>query len=190
MSVRLLEVRTLHEGFTKLVVGRFRIDGESDVVREIVDHGDSVAILPYDPLRRVAVLTRQFRAPVQLGGEEGFLLEAPAGRVEEEGAVDTARRELVEEIGVAAREMEHVATTFASPGILNERIHLFLAVFGEADRIGEGGGAEEESEAIEPVVLPLSVLGAMARQGEIADLKTLALVLALESRRPELFAPG
>jgi nudix-type nucleoside diphosphatase (YffH/AdpP family) len=187
MSVRLLEVRTLHDGFTKLVVGRFRIDGESDVVREIVDHGDSVAILPYDPQRRVAVLTRQFRAPVQLGGEEGFLLEAPAWRVEEEGAIDTARRELVEEIGIAARDMEHVATAFASPGILNERIHLFLAAFGEGDRVGAGGGVEEESENIEPVLLPLGELAAMARRGEIADLKTLALVLALQSRRPDLF---
>jgi nudix-type nucleoside diphosphatase (YffH/AdpP family) len=187
MSIRLLEVRTLHEGVTKLVVGRFRLGPDREIVREIVDHGDAVAILPYDPQRRVAILARQFRAPVQFTGQESFLLEVPAGRVEEEAAAETGRRELVEEIGIAASQIEHVATTWSSPGITNERIHLFLAAFSEADRVGEGGGLGSENEDIEPVTLPLAELAAMAQRGEIADLKTLALVLALQLRRPELF---
>jgi nudix-type nucleoside diphosphatase (YffH/AdpP family) len=187
MSIKLLDVRTLHEGFGKLVVGRFRLDDGVEVVREISDQGDSVSILAYDPDRRIAILTRQFRAPVFYAGQESFLLEAPAGRIEEEELAESGRRELVEEIGIDASQIEHIATTWSSPGVSTERLHLFLAAFGEGDRVGDGGGLAEENENIEPVTVPLSELSGMAERGEIADLKTFALVLALQLRRPELF---
>lgn len=188
MAIKLLNVRTLHEGFGKLVVGRFRLDDGVEVVREISDHGDSVAILAYDPERRISIMTRQFRAPVFYFGQESFLLEAPAGRIEDDGPTETAHRELVEEIGIRAAHLEHVATTWSSPGVSTERLHLFLAAFSEADRVSDGGGLAEENENIEPVAVPLAELGGMVERGEIADLKTLALILALQSRRPELFA--
>jgi len=188
MASKLLDIRTLHDGFGKLVVGRFRLEGGVEVVREISDQGDSVAILPYDPERRVAILTLQFRAPVFYAGQESFVLEAPAGRIEDDGPSETAHRELVEEIGIAASQFEHIATTWSSPGVSTERLHLFLAAFSESDRVSDGGGLAEENENIEPVTVPLAELADMAERGEIADLKTLALVLALRLRRPELFA--
>jgi nudix-type nucleoside diphosphatase (YffH/AdpP family) len=188
MSIRLLDVRTLHEGFGKLVVGRFRLGDGAEVVREVSDQGDSVAILPYDPARRIAILTRQFRAPVFYAGQESYLLEVPAGRIEDEGPAETGRRELIEEIGIDVAHIEHIATTWSSPGVSTERLHLFLATFSERDRVGDGGGLAEENENIEPVTMPLAGLASMAERGEIADLKTLALILALQLRRPELFA--
>lgn len=187
MPTKLLDVRTLHDGFGKLVVGRFRLDDGVEVVREIFDQGDSVAILAYDPERRFSIMTRQFRAPVFYVGQESFLLEAPAGRIEDDGPAETARRELVEEIGINASRFEHIATTWTSPGISTERLHLFLAAFSESDRVGDGGGLAEENENIECVTLPLAELASMAARGEIADLKTLTLILALQLRRPELF---
>lgn len=187
MTIRLLNARTLHEGFGKLVVGRFRLDDGVEVVREISDHGDSVAILPYDRERRIAILTRQFRAPVLYCGQEGFLLEAPAGRIEDDEPLQSARRELVEEVGVDVSKIEHVATAWSSPGVSTERLHLYLAAFSEDDRVGDGGGLAEENENIEPVTIPLSELARMAERGEISDLKTLALILALQQRHPELF---
>ncbi|HSP23803.1 MAG TPA: NUDIX hydrolase [Saliniramus sp.] len=187
MSIKLLDVRTLHEGFGKLVVGRFRLADGVEIVREISDQGDSVAMLAYDPDRRIAILTRQFRAPVFYAEQESFLLEAPAGRIEDDGPAKSGRRELIEEIGIDASQIEHIATTWSSPGVSTERLHLFLAAFSEADRVGDGGGLAEENEHIEPVTVPLSELAGMAERGEIADLKTLALVLALQLRRPELF---
>jgi nudix-type nucleoside diphosphatase (YffH/AdpP family) len=187
MSIKLLDVRTIHEGFGKLVVGRFRLHGGVEVVREISDQGDSVAMLAFDPARRIAILTRQFRAPVFYAGQESFVLEAPAGRIEDEGPAESGRRELIEEIGIDASQIEHVATAWSSPGVSTERLHLFLATFSEGDRVGDGGGLAEENEDIEPVTVPLAELAAMAERGEIADLKTLALILALQLRRPELF---
>jgi len=188
MSIKLLDVRTLHEGFGKLVVGRFRLDEGVEVVREISDQGDSVAVLAYDPGRRIAILTRQFRAPVFYAGQESLLLEVPAGRIEDDGPAESGRRELIEEIGIDVSQIEHIATTWSSPGVSTERLHLFLATFGEGDRVGDGGGLAEENENIEPVTLPLRKLAGMAERGEIADLKTLALILALQLRRPQLFA--
>ncbi len=187
MAVKLLNVRTIHEGFGKLVVGRFRLDDGKEVVREISEQGDSVAMLAFDPDRRIAILTRQFRAPVFYAEQESFLLEAPAGRIEDDGPAESGRRELIEEIGIDASKIEHVATTWSSPGVSTERLHLFLAAFSEADRVGDGGGLAEENENIEPVTVPLPELAGMAERGEIADLKTLALILALQLRRPELF---
>jgi nudix-type nucleoside diphosphatase (YffH/AdpP family) len=187
MSIKLLDVRMLHEGFGRLVVGRFRLGDGVEVVREIFEQGDSVAILAYDPERRTVILTRQFRAPVHFGGQESFLLEAPAGRIEDDGPAESGRRELVEEIGIDASQVEHVATTWSSPGTSTERIHLFLAAISEGDRVGEGGGLAQENENIEPVTLPLSELAGMTERGEIHDLKTLALALVLRLRRPELF---
>ncbi len=188
MGIKLLDVRTLHDGFGRLVVGRFRLDDGVEVVREISEQGDSVAILAYDPQRRIAILTRQFRAPVHYCGQESFLLEVPAGRIEDDGPAESGRRELVEEIGIDASHVEHVATTWSSPGTSTERMHLFLAAFSESDRVGDGGGLAGENENVEPVTLSLVELAGMAERGEIADLKTLALVLALQLRRPELFA--
>ena len=187
MAIRLLDIRTIHEGFGKLVVGRFRLDDGVEIVREIAEQGDSVAILAYDPQRRISIMTRQFRAPVRYVGEQSFLLEAPAGRIEDEGPSETARRELLEEIGIDALQLEHVGTTWSSPGVSTERLHLFLAAFGDGDRVGDGGGLAEENEVIEPVSLPLAELAGMVERGEIADLKTLALILILRQRRPELF---
>jgi len=187
MVIKLLDIRTLHDGFSTLVVGRFRLDDGSEVVREILEQGDSVAILAYDPDRRIAILTRQFRAPVFYAGQASLLLETPAGRIEDDGPSETGRRELVEEIGIDASHVEHVATTWSSPGVSTERLHLFLAAFSERDRVGDGGGLADENENIEPVTVPLVGLAEMAERGEIADLKTLALVFALLLRRPELF---
>ena len=81
-----------------------------------------------------------------------------------------------------------VGAVFTMPGISTERMHLFLAVYGAADRIGEGGGLIEEHEGTRPVETTLLELSAMADAGTLVDLKTLALLQTLRTRRPDLFA--
>ena len=75
------------------------------------------------------------------------------------------------------------------PGISTERMHLFVAVYEAADRIGEGGGLAEEHEGTRPVEIALLELSARADAGTLADLKTLALLQTLRTRRPDLFGP-
>ena len=79
-------------------------------------------------------------------------------------------------------------TIAPSPGVSSERVDLFLAEYGQADRTAAGGGVEGENELIAVEEVPLSVLWTWVEQRRIEDLKSLALILALRVRRPELFA--
>jgi nudix-type nucleoside diphosphatase (YffH/AdpP family) len=102
-------------------------------------------------------------------------------------APTTARREAMEEAGLRLGELELVAYAWPSPGMLTERLSLFLAPYRAADRVGAGGGVAEEHEEIEVVEMPLGELAALVDRGEIYDMKTLILVQTLRLRRPDLF---
>lgn len=179
--------RVTHDGWTKLIVADVTLPDGAQVSREIEDHGRAVAVLPYDPARRLAVLVRQFRTPpFHLDGTLD-ILEVPAGLLDEADAEAGARREVLEEVGLRLGEIEHVMSSWTMPGVSTERMELFLASFREADRVAEGGGLAEENEAITVVEMPLADLAALADGGELTDLKTLALVQTLRLRRPALF---
>ncbi|RZJ82901.1 MAG: NUDIX hydrolase, partial [Brevundimonas sp.] len=164
-------------------------DGQR-IAREIEDHGSGVAILPYDPGRRVALLVRQTRTgPLFMGDAAPALLEIPAGLLDHPGEAPeaAARREVLEEIGVRLTALEAAGDAYSSPGCTTESIHLFLAAFEGADRVAAGGGLAEEHEGIEVVETPLADLLADALAGRLRDMKTLAMVLLLHAKRPELF---
>lgn len=183
----ILSINTLHQGWDRFSLVRFRLDDGSEVERAVEDHGDAVVVLPYDPVRRVALLVKQFRGPVRLRAEAAFL-EPPAGILEEgEALTDCARLEAFEETGVRLDELEPLGACWASPGSTTERSHLFLAAYGEADRTGSGGGVDEH-EDVEVCEVPLAELAARLVTAGIEDLKLLALLLSLMRLRPELFA--
>ena len=187
-AAALLQVRTIHQGFSTFVVARVRLPDGAVVVREIEDHGDAVAVLPYDPQRRTAQLGRLFRAPPLYKGADPMLVEAPAGLIDEGESPETAaRREAEEETGLALGELERVGTVWASPGVSAERITLYLAAASFAGR-GPGGGKPGEHEGIEVREVPLSELAAMLDAGAVGDMKLLALAQALRLRQPALFA--
>jgi nudix-type nucleoside diphosphatase (YffH/AdpP family) len=184
---RITRVDTLYSGFLRLLKLAIERPDGSGLQREVEDHGDAVAVLPYDPANRQALLARQFRAPVLHVAGLADILEAPAGMLDEDDAEACARREAMEEIGLRLGPLERVGSFFSSPGVSTERHHLFLAPFSETDRVGEGGGLAEESEEITVVPVDLAELAASADAGELVDLKTFALVQALRLRRPDLF---
>ena len=159
------------------------------IAGEIEDHGPAVAVLPYDPERRVALLVKLPRAPVLLMGGASDMLEAPAGlREDDEDPADCARREASEEVGVALGRLEEAGHTWSMCGVSTERMHLFLAPYGAEDRTGEGGGLAHEHENITVAEVPLAELRDLADRGGLDDMKTLCLVQTLRLRRPELFA--
>jgi nudix-type nucleoside diphosphatase (YffH/AdpP family) len=193
-GVRILARETLFEGFGayhQMTVEHGRADGGRQTVsREYQTRADVVAVLPYDPVRRVAILARQLRVPLLARGDhDGYLVEAPAGHIDEgEDPAAAARREAAEEVGVTVGEMEHVGDVFASPGAMTERLGLYLAAYGAGDRVSGGGGLADEGEDIEVLECALAELAEAARGGDIADAKTLMLIQALQLRRPELFS--
>jgi nudix-type nucleoside diphosphatase (YffH/AdpP family) len=186
MSPKVLSIETVYEGWAKFSRAMIQTNGKP-FKREIEDHGRAVGVLPYDPERRVAILVRLLRAPALLAAGETSLLEAPAGLIDDEDPADAARREVMEEAGICITELEHIATVWTMPGISTERMDYYLAPFSQADRVGKGGGVAGENEDITVEEHSLAELWAQVRRGEISDLKTLTLLLALKDRHPELF---
>jgi nudix-type nucleoside diphosphatase (YffH/AdpP family) len=189
-NIEIVERREAYSGWMSLTIASIRLADGRIMRREVVEHGRAACVLAYDAERRTAMLVRQLRAPVYLASGETLVLEAIAGMLDGGEAPETARREALEEAGLQLGELEAVADAWPSPGILTERVRLFLAPYKSADRVADGGGLAEEHEEIEVVELPLADLAALADRGEITDMKTLALVQTLRVRRPHLFGPA
>jgi GDP-mannose pyrophosphatase NudK len=148
--------------------------------REVVDHGDASVVLMIDPKRRVAIMVRQWRAPLVTTGADPFLLEACAGILDPgETPEEAARREAEEETGIKVSRLRRIGIVVPSAGTLTERVHLFVAEVSAADRTAYRGGNPHEGEDIEVIEMPLLDLFEKARRGEIQDAKTLVIVQQL-----------
>jgi nudix-type nucleoside diphosphatase (YffH/AdpP family) len=190
MAAEIVSTDVKHRGWSTFLLATVRLPDGTTITRAIEDHGNAVAVLPYDPVRRTAILVRQLRAPALYAAQQTHFLEAVAGRIDEgEDAENSARRETVEEAGFELRALERVARAWAMPGVSTEQMDLFLGEYSEADRVGAGGGVASEDESIEVMELPLSQLAAMADAGDLHDMKTLLLLQTLRLRRPTLFQP-
>src|SRR3954471_16758391 len=152
---------------------RFRFDDDGEEAdREVVEHPGAVAVVAHDG--EFVYLVAQPREPV----DEQALVELPAGKLDEEGEgpVETAKRELAEEIGKGARTWKHLATFYGSPGFSNEEIHLYLAT-----DLYDQSAEVEENERIEIVKVPLSALDSAIR--DCRDSKSLIGLLWLKAYR-------
>jgi nudix-type nucleoside diphosphatase (YffH/AdpP family) len=144
--------------------------------RELYDHGDAAAILPYDPGRGTVLMVRQIRFVTYLNGHPHPLLEVCAGMLDREDPVTAIIREAEEELGYRISDPRHVFDSFMSPGCFTERLSFFVATYSAADRIGRGGGVADEGEDIEVVEMPLDTAVQSIGQGRIVDAKTILLL--------------
>jgi nudix-type nucleoside diphosphatase (YffH/AdpP family) len=191
LKPQIIERRTVWAGYLTIERLRIRLNDGAEVWREVEQHGNAVAVLPYSVERRCALLVRLFRAPPFAAAGVEFLEEACAGMIDHTELPETAvRREAQEELGVTLGSLEFVARVWPSAGVSTERHALFLAPYVRTDITGSGGGLAEEHENITVVQRPLADLAAASDQGRIEDAKLLTLVLALRLRRPELFCSG
>ena len=116
--------------------------------RDVFLGGKVVAVLPIDLARGEVVLIRQFRLPAHLANGRGAMIEIVAGRVEPgESLADAARRECVEEIGVAPAGLVELFSYLTTPGITDEEVTVFLAAV-DAARAPKYSGAATEREQI------------------------------------------
>ncbi len=183
----IVETDKVHNGWARFSVLKIRLPGGKVIRREVEEHGRAASVLAYDPERCVAMLVRQFRAPVLVASGDTDILECIAGIVDEADPAAAAIREAEEEAGLSLRAVEFVANVFSMPGLSTERMYLYLAPYRASDRTGKGGGVATEDENITVVECPLAELAAMADGGRLTDLKTFALVQTLRLRRPDLF---
>jgi ADP-ribose pyrophosphatase len=122
--------------------------GEEVEVRDLLRAGPAVAVLPIDLRRGEVVLIRQFRLAAHLANEKGDLVEIVAGHVEaNETPLATARRECVEEIGVAPDVLVELFSYLPSPGLIDEEITLFLGIV-DASRGGCRRGRARGERAV------------------------------------------
>ena len=156
------------------------------LVREVVEKGNVVALLPYDPVTDTVVMIEQFRVGA-IGAEGGaWLLEIVAGLMEPgEPPEAVARRETIEEAGLAVRRMEPIARFFATPSKSSELTHLFC---GEVDASGAGGvhGLTHEGEDIRVIPMPAAQAFALLEAGRIDSAWPMIALMWLHSNRERL----
>jgi ADP-ribose pyrophosphatase len=146
---------------------RRTLAGGREFVRDTVQHPGSVVIVPLLDDGRVCLL-RNYRVAV---GET--LIELPAGTLDrDEPPAATAARELAEETGYTAARIEPLTELLMSPGILNERTHVFVA-----RGLAPGRPALEPGEEIETLDVGWDEALAMVDDGQIQDAKSVAALL-------------
>ena len=138
--------------------------------RDMILHPGAVVILPILDRDHV-VLLRNHRFII---GET--LWEVPAGTREPGELLEAcARRELLEETGYRAAKWTSLGYLYASPGVLDEKLHLFIA-----EGLTPGESAPEADEELEAVTVPLAEAIRMCLAGEIKDAKTITALLLWE----------
>jgi len=189
--VRIRNVEVLSDDWYLLKKTTFdyrRADGVWQTLnRETYDRGNGATILLYNLHKRTVILIRQFRFPTYRDGHDGFLVETPAGLLDNASPEQRIREEVEEETGYRVGDVRKVFEVFMSPGSVTEKLHFFVGEYAGDDRAGEGGGNIAEGEDIEVMEVPIQQALMMIAEGEIADGKTIML---LQYAQLHLFGAG
>jgi 8-oxo-dGTP pyrophosphatase MutT (NUDIX family) len=155
-------------------IERVQLPNGSVADLEIIRHPGGAAVVALDTDNRICLL-RQFRHAV-----DGWIWELPAGKIDNrEPPLDTARRELEEEAGMAAASWRPLGDYVASPGVFTEVVHLFLAT-----QLTPFPPRPEEHEVFEVHWLPFTDVLRMAGSGELRDGKSLVGVYRAAAHVP------
>ena len=189
-AIRIVDQQTVWKRFIHLptlVIEHTRADGRVERLdREVHDHGPAASVLLVDPARQSLILVRQFRPGAFFGGHsDGFLLEVPAGLLDDDAPEEAVAREAMEETGYAVRDVRHLFDIYSSPGTLTERVGCFVARIDATKRDGKGGGVDGEGEDIEIVEMPIDEAYGLVATGGIQDAKTIVLLQWLMLHRGE-----
>jgi len=182
MKYNILKETLLYQGFLRIKEGLIthdRFDGTSPLqyTREALDKGDFAAALLYEKDTQQLILIKQFRYPVTKNGDD-WVLEIAAGGVEKgEDPEECIIREIQEETGYEAKNLEHVCTCYTSPGVSSERMYLYYVEVVSEDKKHEGGGALDEGEDIQVVKYNRATIKDLLSSGHVNDAK---LIIALQ----------
>ncbi|MEM0355821.1 MAG: NUDIX hydrolase [Desulfurococcaceae archaeon] len=139
--------------------------------REIVLFPEAVVVLPFISINDI-VLIKQFRPTIN-----DYIIEAPAGVVDQgENPDETARRELVEEIGYYPRKLIKIASYIPTPGYSTEILHFYIA-----KELEYRGAKPEEYELIEPFIVDFETAYRMVLDNKIRDMKTSLAILLVKN---------
>jgi len=144
--------------------------------REAYDRGNGATILLYNKEKKTVILTRQFRLPSYINGNEsGMLIETCAGLLDKDNPEDCIRRETEEETGYKVSSVKKVFEVYMSPGSVTEILFFFIAEYSKNMKVNEGGGVDDD-EDIEVLEVDFEKAYSQIHTGEIKDAKTIILL--------------
>jgi len=148
--------------------------------REAYDRGNGATILLHNPQTDTVILTRQFRLPTFVNGNQtgspsdGMLIETCAGLLDDDDPETAIIRETEEETGYRLQSVQKVMEAYMSPGSVTEKLFFYIAQYTADTERHAGGGIDEEE--IDILELPVRQAMAMIESGEIMDGKTIMLL--------------
>jgi GDP-mannose pyrophosphatase NudK len=162
----------------KITYDYIKSDGRQQTqTREVYDRGNGSVILLYNKEQKSVILTRQFRLPTFVNGNnDGMLIEACAGLLDNDNPEECVRRETEEETGYKISEVRKIFQAYMSPGSVTELLHYFIGEYNQSMKLSEGGGIEHEEENIEVLEIPFEKAMKMIETNEIMDGKTIILL--------------
>ena len=186
-NIKILKTEILSDNWyvlKKVTYEYSKKDGSKHVqTREAYDRGNGAAILLYNREFKTVILTKQFRLPSFINGnDDGMLIEACAGLLDKDNPEDCIKREAEEETGYRVTDVRKVYEAYMSPGSVTEILHFFIAEYSNDMKVTEGGGLESEEENIEVLEIQFDEVMKMMETGEIKDAKTIMLVQHLRLR--------
>jgi len=147
------------------------------VEREAYDRGNGAAILLYNPIQNTILLTKQFRLPTYINGnEDGMMIEVCAGLLDDHNPEECIRKETEEETGYRIKEVHKVMEAYMSPGSVTEILYFFVGLYEPAMKVNDGGGLEEDHEEIEVLEVTFPEVIEMVTNKSIKDAKTIMLI--------------
>ena len=179
--IKILKTETLSDNWyvlNKVTYNYQKKGGEWEThAREAYDRGNGATILLYNKTRRTVILTRQFRLPTYVNGNNsGMLIEACAGLLDQRDALNCIRKETEEETGYRIKDVQKIFESYMSPGSVTEIVHFFVGEYDEKMKVNSGGGIADEQEYIEVLELDFDEAFDMITSGEIKDGKTIMLL--------------
>lgn len=155
-----------------------REDGSWEVQdRESYDCGDGAAILLYDRNQETVILTKQFRMPTYVNGnDDGMMIEVCAGLLDGLSPEACIKKETLEETGYRIDQVQQVMVTYMCPGSVTQKLYLFLAECTPQMKETKGGGSLSETENIEVLECPFKDAMEMVFNGTIKDAKSVMLL--------------
>jgi 8-oxo-dGTP pyrophosphatase MutT (NUDIX family) len=177
---RVLSSETVYEGrVIRLVRDTVAMPGGGSSVREVVRHPGAVAVVALDDEGRV-VLLRQYRHPVG-----SYLWELPAGLRDADGEppLETAKRELAEEVRLAAGRWSLLTTHYSSPGFCDEQVLIYLAEELSDVDLPEGFTVEHEELDMTVERVPLDDAVQRVFDGDIRNVSAVVGLLAVAQLR-------
>ena len=186
-NIKILKSEILSDNWyilKKITYSYSKKDGSAQTqTREAYDRGNGATILLYNKTQRTVILTRQFRLPTFINGNEsGMLIETCAGLLDQDNPEDCIRRETEEETGYKISDVQKVFEVYMSPGSVTEILYFFIGEYTKDMKLTEGGGTAHEEENIEVMEMSIDKALKMVDTGEIKDAKTIMLIQYIRLR--------